>query len=158
MFYSYAGITQPVDQKLNATGNDDSVVVALIVDGKKLKIDNSFSFTLVHNKDTIKIGVIDHRLIPPSELPDSIDYSVIFKYKKYSLFFNRISRKMLFPGQNYLFEFGIDNRPFDESLDLLKIEQYENDKTIRQLQYLRLAPLDFGDGLRYINKIMYKKK
>lgn len=64
---------------------------------------------------------------------------------------------MLFPAQNYTWEFGIDNRPFNESMDLITPQEYENDKTTRQLQYLRIQPMEFGDGLRFINKISYNK-
>lgn len=155
IFYSYSCISQPLDKKGNKRSKN-SLYVSFFVDGKKQKIDSRFSFTVTHNKDTIKTRIIGHRLLIP-EIVDRLDYSIIFKYSNYTLSFNRISKKMLFPGQNYTWEFGVDNRPFDESLDLMTSQEYESDKTTRQLQYLRLIPMEFGDGLRFINMIGYNK-
>jgi hypothetical protein len=155
MFYNYSCISQFVEKKENKSSKN-SEYVSFFVDGKKKKIDNRFSFTIIHNKDTIKSRVIGHRLLIP-EIADRLDYSVVFKYNKYTLSFDRISKKMLLANQNYTWEFGVDNRPFDESLDLLTSQEYESNKTIRQLQYVRIKPMEYGDGLRFINRIGYNK-
>ena len=157
LLYSYSCISQSVDKKGNES-SIDSLYVSFFLDGKKIKIDNRFNFTIVHKKDTIKARVIGHCLFVP-EIADLLDYTIIFKYGKYSLSFHRISKEMLTPDdQNYTWEFGVDNRPFDESLDLMSSQQYETDKITRQLQYLRIQPMEVGDGLRFVNTISYKQK
>jgi hypothetical protein len=157
MIYSYSCFSQSAGKWVNKSGTD-SLYVSFFVDGKQIKIDNRFNFTIVHNKDTIKARVIGHCLFVP-EIADLLDYTIIFKYGKYSLSFHRISKGMLTPDdQSYTWEFGVDNRPFDESLDLMSSQQYETDNTIRQLQYLRIQPMEVGDGLRFVNRIIYNKK
>ncbi|THU39747.1 hypothetical protein FAM09_14735 [Niastella caeni] len=155
VFCSCHCLSQSVGKKVN-TSSRNIFYVSFFVDGKEKKIDNRFSFTIVHHDDTIKAKIKGHSILVP-EIKDLLDYSIIFKYREYSLSFNRISKKMLFPAQNHTWEFGIDNRPFDESMDLMTSQEYENDKTTRQLQYLRIQPMEFGDGLRFINKIIYNK-
>lgn len=149
MFFGYSGSGQSVNLKTD-TGSKVRYV-SFVVDGKKKKVDNRFSFTIVHNKDTIQAKFKGNRLIVP-DLEDRLDYTIIFKYKNYSLSFDRISKKMLFPGQNYIWEFGVDNRPFEESLDLMSSGEYKTESS-RQLQYLRLDPMEFGDGIRFVNRI-----
>ena len=150
ILYAHTGLSQLTNSSQGTSSK--TRFVSFVVDGKKKKIDNNFRFIIVHNNDTTLAKVKGNTLIVP-DLDDRLDYTVIFKYKGFSLSFNDVSKKMLFPGQDYNWEFGVDNRPFDESLDLMTSGEYVADKTSRQLQYLRLDPIEFGDGIRFVNKI-----
>jgi hypothetical protein len=60
---------------------------------------------------------------------------------------------MIFPDQNITWKFGVENRPFSDSMGLLKESEYRTDKKTRQLQYLQFDLMEYGDGIQFVNKI-----
>jgi hypothetical protein len=126
--------------------------VSFATEGKKRNIDNQFSITIIHEHDTIRAKVKSHEFVVP-KLSNSIEYIVTFKYRQYTLSFRPVPRAWLIPDEDVTWEFGIDNKPFKESLDLIPENQTKADSAICQLQYLRLDPSISDPGRLFVNKI-----
>jgi hypothetical protein len=60
---------------------------------------------------------------------------------------------MITPDQNYEWRFGIDNRPFDNTLGLLSYEEFLTDTITSRLEYWQFITIDEGDGIQIVNKI-----
>jgi hypothetical protein len=150
-FSSCATNAQKVIRKSHSNARKN-VVVSFSYDGLKQNINNRFVLLVVRNSDTTKATVVQNKFII-KEIEDFLDYVIVFKYKQHTLRFGQISRKMLIPDQDCKWEFGIDKKPFDQSLDLMRPNEYVTDTITKQLQYFRLQPQEFGDGLLFVNKI-----
>ena len=129
-----------------------NIIVSFNYDGVNQNINNRFKLLVIRNKDTTKATVAGNKFAIKG-IEDFLDYKIVFKFKQHILQFGQISRKMLIPDQNCKWEFGIDKKPFDQSLDLMKPNEYKKDTITKQLQYFRLQPQEFGDGLLFVNKI-----
>lgn len=138
------------------TTKDDStrkkLTASFAVDDSVMDIKNHFSIQLLNAKDTINPSINGTEIIFP-ELTRDTGYTVVFHYNNYNFSFHGLTKAMLVTGQDMEWKFGIDNRPFNHSLGLLREEEFKSDKTTNQLQFLQFNPLEFGDGIQFVNKI-----
>lgn len=47
---------------------------------------------------------------------------------------------------------GIDNIPFNKSLGLLDLKEYDL-SSYQKLEYLQFDPQEYGDGIQLVNKL-----
>ena len=129
------------------------LLVTLNVEGKTINIKNHFRIFFVNGSDTFNVGVKGNQLILPHFEKDT-GYTVTLVYKKYVLSFDRITKRMIFPGQDVTWKFGVDDRPFNEALSIYGPERYKSiDKAVKRLQYLQFDMMEEGDGIEFIREI-----
>jgi hypothetical protein len=80
-------------------------------------------------------------------------YSIRFEFEKYKLTFDNFTKKLITPKQNIEWKFGIDNRPFNNTLGLLPYNEFKADTTTKALHYLKYNLLEEGDGVQFVKKI-----
>jgi hypothetical protein len=144
------------EKKYLSVANDinKKFIVSFFIDDKPVKIKNNFKVFFINGKDTLKPDVKESELLLlPGLFKDSI-YTIVLNYNKYCLSFNRITQKMIFPGQDVEWRFGIDNPPFNSLLGLLKENDYKNVQKFKQLQYLQLMLMEYGDGVQFVNTVL----
>ncbi|WP_315824080.1 hypothetical protein [Paraflavitalea speifideaquila] len=124
-----------------------------VIDGIKQYLGQNSNLVFANKNDTLKV-VLDSAgyLIKPKELKQR-EYDVVFSHGGNILIFKNVQATMLIPDQNFEWEFGVDNRPFDKSLGLLTQDEYFKDTTIRLLHYWAFKPLERGDGIVAVNRI-----
>lgn len=124
-----------------------------VIDGVKQDLSKNSRLIFVNENDTLQ-AVLDSSgyLIRPKEL-NQRGYDVVFFHQEYVLIFKDVQTTMLTPDQDFEWEFGIDNKPFDKSLGLLRYDEYSTDTATKKLEYWAFKPLERGDGIVAVNKI-----
>lgn len=126
------------------------IPIKYIIDDNYVKLDDKFSFLVIEGSDTLKIKHKNNILEIP-EFQKKSDYQVLFQYKKCNIIFSQLSDKMLNPSQKTDWIIGIDNKPFNKSLGLLDLKEYEV-SNYKRLEYLQFDPQEYGDGIQLVNK------
>jgi hypothetical protein len=143
-----------INQGNFGVGHGKKILVAFFIDGKQVKIRNHFKLIFVNEKDTFPTAIKGIQAIPQNIEKDT-GYRVIFLYKKYVLSFDRITKRMISADQDITWDFGTDNYPFHQNLDILTSENYKSaiEKKVKQIQYLRFDLMEYGDGIQFVKKI-----
>lgn len=136
----------------NSNENNKKLSINFTVDDSIILLHDDFIVFLVNEKDTLHLLSKNNELILPV-LEKDTGYSVTFKYNDYSLSFKGITKRMIFPGQDVEWKFGINNRPFNKLTGLLSDKEYKSDTNTKELQYLQFNLLEQGDGIQFVNKI-----
>ena len=123
-----------------------SIRISFVVDDVKENLSKSDRFMLINKNEIINCAIDDSAYLM---LPDNINekkYNVLFIHNNDSLFFRDIIKEIIIQDQNYEWHFGIDNKPFNRSIGLLKYDEYLTDSTTRRLIYWIFDPLEYGEG------------
>jgi len=121
------------------------------VDDTAQLLDNNFTVSLEGAKEKIACRIAHDTLFVPNNLEDSL-YTVTFIYKDVVLVFKSIYRSVLLPDQNFHWEFGIDNQPFNKIRGAASTEDLEPGK-YSKIEFLMTNPQERGDGLLFKNRI-----
>lgn len=146
-------ITSCNETKINNKINNNRIFlipIKYVIDDKVLKLDDNFNFLVINNSDTIKIKHKNNILEIP-ELDKRDNYKVLFQYKKDKIVFSQLSDKMINPNQKMDWIIGIDNMPFNKSLGLLDLKEYDA-SNYKKLEYLQFDLQEYGDGIQLVNK------
>lgn len=142
-----------VDGEKSTSVSGKKLYVVFFIGAKEINIHNRFKILFLNEKDTINVEVKGNQLVLPS-LEKDTGYKIVFIYKKFLLSFNGFTRKMIIPDQDITWKFGVDNRPFNESLDILSPAGYKAlSLKIKQLQYFQFLLMEYGDGIQFVKKI-----
>jgi hypothetical protein len=143
-----------LNQENFGIGHAKKILVSFFLDGKQVRIRNNFKLIFVNEKDTFTCHIKGIQAAPPDIIRDT-EYTVIFSYKNYVLSFDKISKRMISADQDITWDFGIDKYPFHQNLDLLSSEDYKAaiETRVKQIQYLQLNLMEYGDGIQFVNKV-----
>ena len=130
-----------------------TIKVLFFVDGVRKELTKSDRLFFISKSDTLKNEIDNNGYITSKNVLTQNEYSVIFIHSKDTLVFNGIEAIMITPDQNYEWRFGIDNRPFDNTLGLLSYEEFLTDTITSRLEYWQFITIDEGDGIQIVNKI-----
>ncbi|PDS22684.1 hypothetical protein [Flavobacterium branchiophilum] len=147
-------ITSCNETKINNKVNNNHtflIPIKYVIDDRVVKLDDNFNFLITNGSDTIKIKHKNNILEIP-KLDKKDDSKVIFQYKKSKIFFGQLSNRMLNPNQKMDWIIGIDNIPFNKSLGLLDLKEYDL-SSYQKLEYLQFDPQEYGDGIQLVNKL-----
>jgi hypothetical protein len=127
------------------------ITASFSLDDSSIAIDRECQLTLINGEKVDPIELRGDSVILPSLLTDT-GYTISLKWKNEILSFSHLPKKALIRNQQMVWEFGIDNPPFNKLLGLVPTNEYEIPK-FRQLQYLIFNPSEFDPGTVIVNKI-----
>ncbi len=154
LIFFFISCSGQIKEKISGSSDtiNKSITIAFMIDETRIDINNNFSLFFANGSDTLHAGIRGTKLVLPN-LEKDTEYTVIFKYKYFNLSFNKILKRTILPDQNMEWLFGIENRPFNDSLGLLSYQDFKTDKKTRQLQYFQFRPQEYGDGIQFVKKI-----
>jgi hypothetical protein len=138
--------------RINDSTIQKKLTISFHIDDSAIKISDQFQLYFTKGADTIKPILKGNQLIIPA-IPEDTGYSVTFLFQGNSLTFGGITKRMIFPGQNMEWRFGIENRPFKQGRGLISAADIQNDSTTHQLDYLQFDPQEYGDGIQFVKKV-----
>ena len=130
-----------------------TIKVLFFVDGVRQDLTKTDGLFFISNGDTLKNEIGSNGYLTFKNVLNKNEYSVMFIHSADTLIFSDVETKMIIPDQNYEWRFGIDNRPFDNSLGLLSYDDFLTDTVTRKLLYWQFYTLEKGDGIQIIKKI-----
>ncbi len=127
------------------------ITITFFKEGKPVEINNNFHIYIFTEDSLLKKTYLpkiqDNQFTLPQFNKEQKGI-ILFVYKNHCIAFDQVN---LYHNQNMKWEFGIDNRPFhpDNHAGTSKDEI----KKIKQINYLKFNPLEYGDGTRLSNYI-----
>lgn len=128
------------------------IIVSFMVDETSINLKDDFKIYITNGKEVLECISKNNYIELPLLSKDS-GYSIKFEYKKYILLFDNFPKRIIIPKQNIEWKFGIDNRPFNNTLGLLPYNEFKSDTTTKELHYLKYNLLEEGDGVQFVKKI-----
>ena len=123
-----------------------------MVDEIFIKLKDDFKVYIINGNEMLNCPSKNNYIDLPT-LANDRGYSIAFEYGKYKLTFDNFTKKLITPTQNIEWKFGIDNRPFNNTLGLLPYNEFKTDTTTKELHYLKYNLLEEGDGIQFVKKI-----
>ena len=143
---------QPVSESI---ASNKKLLVSFTLNDSTININDRFNLWFANGIDTLHASIKGNELILPDfrEKKDT-GYTVGFECSGYKLYFSRITRRMIFPGQDVEWKFGIQNKALTNNYrGLLSEQEYKSGKKYKEIQFLQFNPLEEGDGVQFVNKI-----
>jgi hypothetical protein len=131
---------------------EKKTMVSFIVDDNLATMSGQFQLLFINGNDSAVATNIGNEVVLPVLRKDT-GYIIIFKYGNYTMRFSGITKKMIYSEREVEWKFGVDNRPFNNLVGLLSTDEFKEDKTTEQLQYLQFNPLEHREGIQFVNKI-----
>jgi hypothetical protein len=131
-----------------------TIKVIFLIDDVEQNIIKNCRLLFINKADTLngKLDSLNYLNLPPG-ITNRDYYDVVFLHNRDTLTFKNIDSRYLVPDQNYEWRFGIDNKPFNMFLGIIRESDYPKDTVTNKLTYWQFNPMEKGDGFLFYNKI-----
>ncbi|HEY9006443.1 MAG TPA: hypothetical protein VIM75_09925 [Ohtaekwangia sp.] len=129
------------------------VGVKFFFEENAISLRDNFSVSIVIDSDTVRCKVNKGGVeIPKAYVNKETPAAIVFETDNQAFTINIPDARSLYPDQDMVWIFGVDQRPFNPVIGALSMEEIQADSITKEVFYLKLDPQESGDGLMFISK------